>query len=210
MTLETLKLRVPAPELPGDVQSFLDAADERIEGFLRHRRDNPIHSYVSSDFPLAYTGLRALVESPILTGDRFCEWGSGFGIVTDLAAFLDLEAYGVEIEQDLVAEAEELAAAFEIPAQFACGNFIPGGDDNYRDNLGPSPYLEMEADPAYDELGLELDEFDVVYAYPWPGEERTLSDIFEHYAAPGAVLVLHHGLDGLIVKRKPKLGGRTF
>lgn len=204
VSLETVTLTPSTRALPGDVVSFLEAADERIESFLRHRRDNPIHSYVSSDFPLAYSGLRALVESPVLTGDRFCEWGSGFGVVTGLAALLDFEAFGIEIESDLVGEAEELAASFEIPATFSCGNFIPGGDDNYRENLGPSPYLEIDADAAYDDLGLELEEFDIIYAYPWPGEEQTLSDIFEHYAAPGAVLVLHHGLDGLIVRRKPR------
>ena len=121
-----------------------------------------------------------------------------------LAALLDFEACGIEIEPDLVDEAEELATAFEIPSRFACGNFIPGGDENYRENLGPSPYLELEAAPAYEDLGLEFSDFDVVYAYPWPGEEQTLSDIFEHYAAPGTLLVLHSGLEGLIVKRKPR------
>ncbi|MCA8959540.1 MAG: hypothetical protein KDC38_03460 [Planctomycetes bacterium] len=185
--------------------ALLEEAAARIDEFVRVRRHDPIHSYVSSDFPLVYRGLRRLLESPYLTGDRFCEWGSGFGVVADLAAFLDFESFGIEIEPELVTEAEELAASFEIPVRFACGNFIPGGDDNYRENLGPSPYLEVTGESAYEDLGLDLEDFDLVFAYPWPGEERTLSDIFEHYAAPGALLVLHSGLEGLIVKRKPTL-----
>ena len=47
----------------------------------------------------------------LLTGDRFCELGSGFGVVAMLAADLGIVAIGIEIEQVLVDQAKKFSSA---------------------------------------------------------------------------------------------------
>jgi hypothetical protein len=41
-----------------------------------------------------------------------------------------------------------------------------------------------------------------VRTYPWPDEERVTSDLFERYAAVGAVLVTYHGGADFQLRRK--------
>ena len=41
---------------------------------------------------------------------RFCEWGSGMGVVTGLAETLGFNAYGIEINADLAAAADQFSA----------------------------------------------------------------------------------------------------
>ena len=49
---------------------------------------------------------------------------------------------------------------------------------------------------------LEVTELDVVFAYPWPGEEEAVVDLFEAFAADGTLLVTYHGLEDLRLQRK--------
>ena len=56
------------------------------------------------------------------------------------------------------------------------------------------------------QLGLDPDEFDVICAYPWPDQERVTEDLFEHYAAEGAVLLTYHGVDHLRIRRQLAAG----
>jgi hypothetical protein len=85
--------------LPGEVRTFLREAERRIEQF---HREHHIPGFVPSDFARVYGALRALAAGDVAPGDRFCEWGSGFGVVACLAAILDFDTYGIEIESDLV------------------------------------------------------------------------------------------------------------
>ena len=57
------------------------------------------------------------------------------------------------------------------------------------------------ADPL-EPLGLAADDFDVVYAFPWPGEQDVFEALFDRSAAIGALLVTFHGVDGVVVQRK--------
>src|SRR2546423_1671474 len=77
----------------------------------------------------AFGALQALAESALAPGGRFCEWGSGFGVVTCLAAMIGFDACGIEIEPDLVAAARRLAADFDLSAEFVCGSFVPRGGE---------------------------------------------------------------------------------
>jgi hypothetical protein len=56
---------------------------------------------------------------------------------------------------------------------------------------------------VHQELGLDPDDFDVVFAYPWPDEEQTIADLFAEYSKARAVLVTYHELGGLRVRQKP-------
>jgi hypothetical protein len=51
---------------------------------------------------------------------------------------------------------------------------------------------------------LDPDDFDVVFAYPWPGEEQVIFDLFAGSTAVGALLLTYHGLEGLRLHRKVK------
>src|SRR5947208_2272141 len=83
--------------LPADVRAFLREADRRIQRF---RRDGRVPAFVPSDYVRVYGTLRALAEADLAPGRLFCEWGSGFGVAACLAALLDFDACGIEIEAD--------------------------------------------------------------------------------------------------------------
>src|SRR5205809_587865 len=55
---------------------------------------------------------------------------------------------------------------------------------------------------AITSMELDPDDFDVVFAYPWPDEDQMTADLFQRFAAPGAVLVTFHGGDDLRIRRK--------
>ena len=203
MPLVDLDLHVGALCLPHDVRSFLQEADRRIERFQLHSR---IPGFVPSDFARAYGVLRALSAAGLARGELFCEWGSGFGVVACLAALLDFDACGIEIEGELVDAAQQLADDFCLPVQFVRGSFIPSGGAARARAGAEFAWLTTDEAPAHTELGLTPDDFAVIFAYPWPDEERLTGDLFGRYAARGAVLVTYHEAEGFRVRRKT--GGR--
>jgi hypothetical protein len=161
-----------------------------------------VPAFVPSDFPRVYRLLRALAEAAPGPGQLFCEWGSGFGVVACLAAMLEFGACGIEIEAELVESARQLAADFSLPVEFVHGSFIPEGAEVAVPSDGFAWLVTEASLSTYDELGLAPDDFEVVYAYPWPDEVRTVEALFECYAAVGALLVTNHDDGRLTVQRK--------
>jgi hypothetical protein len=124
-----------------------------------------------------------------------------------MAAKLGLDAIGIEIELGLVNAARTLANDFALPAKFVHGSFVPSGEraiseEAFEDNLGRYPWLRNDADDAYQKLGRQLDSFDVVFVYPWPGEEYFVEQLFHASAAQDAVLLMYSDCDALSVRRK--------
>lgn len=196
----------PAP-LPQRVRDLLDDADERIERFTHDHRDRPVPAYVPCDFVQAHHALRCVVEQSLAPGGRFAEWGSGVGVVTCLAAMQGFDAIGIEIEEELVELSIALADDHTIDAEFLAGSFVPEGADeviesNAYDLAKSVTWLRTDAPPAYDDLGLDPDDFDLVFAYPWPGEEQAIFDLFDEFAGVGALLMTHHGENGMRLQRK--------
>ncbi|MCA9025274.1 MAG: hypothetical protein KDA86_08690 [Planctomycetaceae bacterium] len=202
MALVEVAVKMNEGRLPQEVARFLHVASKRIDDFTENTRRQPIPAFVPSDFVAAYWILSAIQEQSQAVGTLFCEWGSGFGVVTCLAALLEYEAYGIEIERTLVAEAEKLAADFDIPAEFVEGSFVPADADDIAVTPGEVAWLATEGPDAYEALQIELDDFDIIYAYPWPGEDDILGDVFEAYASEGALLVTYNGLEDMRVRRK--------
>ena len=199
MPLVDLNLCIGSAALPGDVRSFLREAERRIERFQVHGR---VPGFVLSDFESTFRVLRALTATAVVPATFFCEWGSGFGVVACLAAMLDYDAYGIEIEEDLAHAAQELAADFDLPVKFIRGSFIPRGAEADAGSGEPFAWLNTAESSTEEQLGLAVDDFGVIFAYPWPDEERLTGDLFERYAQVGAVLVTYHGGEDFRLRRK--------
>jgi hypothetical protein len=202
MPLTEIRLEPSRERLPADVAAFLREAERRLR-----RVQSAQHSaaFVPSDFVGAYRALRALSERGLARGAFFCEWGSGLGVVACLAALLDFDACGIEIEPALVAAAQRLARDFELPAQFACGSFIPAGAIAEVSTDSAFAWLTTDSTEPIDDpdgFGLDVDDFDVIFAYPWPDEEHFTAALFERYAAPGALLLTHHSTCEFRLRRK--------
>ncbi len=199
MPLVTLDLPIAESEVPSDVTSLIREAERRIERF---QLDGRVPGFVPSDFTRVYGILRALAEADLAPGKLFCEWGSGFGVVACLAALLEFDACGIEIDRELVYAGQELAADFDLPVEFVCGSFIPRGAKVSVNTDGGFAWLTTESDSAHDELGLATDDFSIIFAYPWPDEEPVIEDLFDRYAAVGAILVTYHGGSDFLVRQK--------
>ena len=191
--------------VPPEVVEFLDEADSRITQFLRSQRDST--NFVSSDSVTVYQSLRAIAAAQLAPGNVFCEWGSGFGVATSLAAMLEFSAYGIEVERSLVDAAQALADDFGLGAEFVHGSFIPPGaealvDEAYVECSPDSFRLVTESDRAYHDLGLDSYDFDLVFTYPWPGEESVVQRLFERCAAEGALLLTYGQRLSMRLQRK--------
>jgi hypothetical protein len=169
---------------------------------------------VPSDFVAVYHALRAIAESGLSAGHSFCEWGSGFGVVASLAAMLEFDAYGIEISGELVEAARRLADDYALPVEFVQGSFIPVGSDALADEAFTEHqdhvyFLVTESDHAYTELGLGPDDADIVFAYPWPGEEYAIEGLFENNAAAGALLLTYNSCESIRLQRLVPEKSRT-
>ena len=171
MPLVDIDISINGSVLPDDVVAFLREADLRVSQFLWN---SPLRAtgFVPSDFKMVYHALRAITEGNLAPGNSLCEWGSGLGVVASLAAMLEFKVCGIEIERGLVDASRRLADDFGLPVKFVQGSFIPSGaescaEEAYADNNAEYSWLVTGADNAYDELGLDPDDFDVVFASPW-------------------------------------------
>jgi hypothetical protein len=184
----------PAAALLADAQQRLQHYDAKFQA--------SIPAFVPSDFDEVYHALAWIAASGLSAGHRFLEWGSGIGVVACLASLLEFDAIGIEIEPVLVEIAESLAKAHDIEVQFACGSYVPSGAEPFVDIAGDVTWLRTDRPDAYVDLELEPEDFDLIYAYPWPGEEQVIFDLFESCSAVGSLLLTYHSQDGLRLQRK--------
>ncbi len=175
-----------------EIRSWISDARTRIEVFQDRWDRRPIEQFVAADYELVYQSLRWTLETQPLIGNRFLEWGSGFATMTALAATLGFDAIGIESEPTLFAQGQKTLADWNVQAELIRGNFLPRSAEQLADD--PTlPSLGHESFNAYASLGLEIDDFAIIYAYPWPGEDDFLEAVFAEYSAPGAHLLLFCG-----------------
>lgn len=199
MPLCNVPLPGPAGAMPTKIRAFLHEAERRMRSYDRRQRN---FGFVPSNFAGVYGILQHLAARVETAGTLFCEWGSGFGVVACLAAFLEFDAYGIEVDSTLVRASRRLAADFDLPVQFAQGSFIPAGDKLLLQAADSFAWLTTTEAPAHEELGLDTEDFGIIFVYPWPDEERALSQLFERRAGAGALLVTHHGGDDFRLRKK--------
>jgi hypothetical protein len=157
------------------------------------------HGFVPAVYPKVYRALRKLRSRAKL----FLEWGSGPGTIAIMADLLGFDAYGIEIDPRLVDEAQALAAKHGSNATFVEGSFIPAEYEWNVEHGDAEFQTELEGEAGYDELGLELVDFDLVYAYPWPDEEPMFHDIMNQCGRPGAWFLTYGAFEGVEVHRVP-------
>src|SRR3979490_1237984 len=92
MPLRSVPRPGPVGPIPTDIRAFLRQAGRRIRRYHRRHRTS---AFVPCDFGGAYGILRHLAAQAAAAGTLFCEWGSGFGVVTCLAALLEFDASGI-------------------------------------------------------------------------------------------------------------------
>lgn len=193
----------PDRELPAEAEAFVVEAERRIQCFLESDESLEVPAFVPSDARTFWRALAWVKEEGHSSGRNLCEWGSGFGVNACLGSMLGFRAYGIETHGPLVREAERLARDFRLEVDFVRGSFLPPGADRITAEVQEEfAWLDEGGADGHDLLEMEPDDFDLIAAYPWPGEERTLDRIFDRYAARGSLLITYHGREGLRVRRK--------
>ena len=201
MPLRQLQLPPDPAPLPTAVTTVLADGRERLTVHFARPGLQPGHGAIPSDHELVVRCLVTLrAKEPGLV--RFLEWGSGLGIVAVAAAKLGFDAHGIEWDDAMVDEAKQLSARHGVRVPFVAGSFVPPGSDRLLDRAELSTRTVLQSDDAYDRLERDMDEFDVVFAYPWPEEEALYRQLFLRHGAEGAVLVVYGQLDGVRAFRK--------
>jgi len=118
--------------------------------------------FVPSNYENAWSKLDALPRG------RFCEWGSGLGIVTGLAELLGFEAYGVEQDLDLCQKSQDLFQSRGL-----------------KSTISHESYFESKI------------RADIYYVYCWPSIMMATEAWFAKIAQPDSLLVIGYGQDDL-------------
>mgnify|MGYP001095047983 CR=1 FL=1 len=184
----TIPSAVDRLAIPSEIRLWINDAHQRIEAF-HDRWDRPqIEQFVAADYELVYQSIAWMIDTQPLIGRRFLEWGCGFAVVSALASTFHFDVIGIEAENELMERAKQMVADWEVSVELVTGNFLPPGSESLADD--PTlPSLGHQVESAYESIGLELDDFSVVYSYPWPGEDDFHERVFVNYASPGAMLM---------------------
>ena len=162
---------------------------EQFDSEVRHQHWHP---FVPADYERMLPAMLAFRA----TGRRFLEWGSATGVVTIMADLLGYEAFGIELDRPLVDVARGLAERHDSRARFVAGSFVPAGYRWKPSHGDDRPGTIGDGSSAYPALGHPLEDFDIVYAYPWTGEEPMMQNLMRTYGRRGARLLLN-GPDGV-------------
>ena len=203
MTLQPIDIPDEIKELAcsPDAVRLMEQATDRIEAFMKDN-DSVTQNFVRCDFQLFDQSLEWIEQNQLLAGNRFCELGSGFGVAALLAANRGMESVGIEIESYLVQQASDLAETLDLPVEFYCGSFVPRGIEGIVELGSEVEHVEVHEDEIYEEIGLDMDDFDLFFAFPWPGEEHFFEAVFRAGAAVNSMLLTYRGRDGMHLVRK--------
>lgn len=197
----------PQQPAPARVTRFMREAERRIDALFASGRNRRLPRFIPADAGAVYAALEHITREDLPVGRVFCEWGSGFGVATCLASLLGYNAWGIEIEQELVEHARALISDQDIAAHILNLSYLPEGFEAYAGS-GATELLtpEMQAHagtprdnrlaqpPArYEGMPCDTDEIDVFYVYPWPGEQEMMLELFDHLATDGAILLCYLG-----------------
>lgn len=200
MSLHQLTLKLKPDEMPQNVADLIAEADRRCDEFFAAGLGRRYSRYIPSDPSIVHAAMVYLQEEGYTRGNVFCEWGCGYGVATCLASLLGYEAYGIEIEPELADLGAQLAEDLNIPVEILNTSYLPegyewcagvGGEDLLPPEATTVRGEEIDTTPSYD--GLDPDEVDVFFVYPWPGQEELMMSLFKAVASEGAILLIYLG-----------------
>lgn len=194
-------------DLPQSFSELINHAEDLWTEFWAKKLNRRFPRYIASDPAQVYAALKHVRESGLAYGDRFIEWGSGFGVATSMAAMLGYEATGIELEAGLVKIATKLADAHNTGAEFIATSYIPEGYISYEhiggtDIVPDDSFGHQSEAPRYEDMDVALDEIDVFFVYPWPGEQEMMLKLFESVASEDALLIAYLGDQEVCLYRK--------
>ena len=201
MSLQELSLDLDSVPIPEKVVALIAEADRRCDAFYNAGLGRRFPRYIPSNPAIVHAAIVSLREAGHLRGDVFCEWGCGFAVATCIASLIGFQAYGVEIEPELAELAVKLAEDHKIPVEILNADYLPEGYEECE-GVGGKDLLIPEATtsrsgvqlpPSYE--GLDPDEVDLFFVYPWPGQEELMMDLFRAVACPGSILLIYLGDD---------------
>jgi hypothetical protein len=176
---------------------LVEEVDRRLSAMTGSQRG----AFVGSELPTVDRALARIQTECLASGSVFCEWGSGLGGVCGVAALNGFTTFGIEIRGELVDSARSLAEDLCLPMVFAKGTFLLPGDEDLAATSAVHTQESFDHG-AWEEIGLEPEDCDVIFAYPWPGEEAVMDDVFARHAAPDALLLTFHDFDRVLAQRK--------
>src|SRR5919201_3555341 len=127
MAIEAIEMESPGARISDTVARLIATCSRGWERFFADHDDHQAPRFVPSVPERVFAVLAEVTTRNLPPNRVFCEWGSGFGTATCLAALLGYEAYGLEIDEDLVRLSRAIARRLGIPVTMLCTSLLPAG-----------------------------------------------------------------------------------
>jgi hypothetical protein len=212
MALEAIALEGPEARVSAHVARLIATCSRGWERFFAEP-DDQAPRFVPSVPERVFAVLAEVTTRNLPPNRVFCEWGSGFGTATCMAALLGYKAYGLEIEAELVRLSRAIARRLGIPVEILCTSLFPAGYEAYAGVDGAAlvtpasvrdhhATAEARGPLRYDGMEIAIADIGLFFAYPWPEEQELIRQLFDAVAMEGAILVVYHTDTDIRVFRK--------
>ena len=213
MAIEDIEMEGPEARVSDTVARLIETCSRGWERFFADNDDHQAPRFVPSVPERVFAVLEEVTTRNLPPNRVFCEWGSGFGTATCLASLLGYEAYGLEIEEELVRLSRAIARRLGMPVEILCTSLFPEGYEAYSGVDGlelvtPESRSDRNANDEdrgllrYDGMEIDIAEIGLFFAYPSPEEQELMQQLFDAVAMEGAMLVVYHTDKDIRVFRK--------